>query len=68
MEKFPLNEALSWGDGEDVFWSKEVREHFIFNMNENSSVFIMKKNKDKVFDETGEDKIITLMDEEKWLS
>ncbi len=60
MEKFPLNESFSWGDGEDVSWSKEVREHFIFNMNENSSVFIMKEGKDKVFDETGEDKINVL--------
>lgn len=66
MEKFPLNESLSWGEGEDVIWSKEVREYVTFDMNEESSVFIMKDGKDRVFNETLIDKIRVLMDEDKW--
>ncbi len=56
MLDFPLNESLAWGEGEDVLWSKEVREKYDFNMNVNSSVKIMKPNKDKVFDEPSENK------------
>jgi hypothetical protein len=54
MEEFPLNENLCWGEGEDVLWSKEVRNFHSFNMNTNSSVKIMKPDKDRVFNEANE--------------
>jgi hypothetical protein len=57
MEEYPLNESLSWGEGEDVLWSKQVREKYNFNMNIHSSVKILKTNKDKVFNETINNKI-----------
>lgn len=50
MIKYPLNEELIWGQGEDVEWSKTVREFYDFQMNENSSVRILKPHKDKVFE------------------
>jgi len=65
MEEFPLNENLRWGEGEDVLWSKQVREKYNFSMNENSKVFIMKPNKDRAFDETDENKNKILRE---WLS
>ena len=57
MEEYPLNESLSWGEGEDVLWSKQVREKYNFNINQNSSVKILKPNKDKVFLEPNDIKI-----------
>ncbi len=60
MVEYPLNENLMWGQGEDVFWSKQIREKYDFNMNINSSVFIMKPNKDKVFNEPNQEKITIL--------
>ena len=66
MLEFPLDESLSWGEGEDVLWSKQVREKYSFNMNENSSVFIMKSGKDKVFNEPNKDKIQVLKEEKIW--
>ena len=36
MVEFPLNEKLSWGESEDVIWSKEVREKYKFSINTNS--------------------------------
>ena len=57
MLEFPLDENLIWGQGEDVLWSKQIREKYNFNMNTNSSVFIIKGNKDRVFNEPNEDKI-----------
>jgi hypothetical protein len=65
MEEFPLNENLRWGEGEDVLWSKQVREKYNFSMNKNSKVFIMKPNKDRAFDETDENKNKILRE---WLS
>ena len=32
MENFPLNDELLWGQGEDVEWSKIVREHYILSV------------------------------------
>ncbi len=49
MQRFPLDEALSWGESEDVKWSKEVRQHFKFKLNPYSSVRLLKQ-KDPVFD------------------
>jgi len=60
MLEFPLNEKLGWGEGEDVQWSKEVRVKYDFNMNVNSSVQIMKRGKDRVFNEPNTDKINAL--------
>lgn len=57
MEEYPLDERLSWGQGEDVLWSKIVREKYTFNMNTNSSVKIIKPNKDRVFNEPDVNKI-----------
>lgn len=65
MEEFPLNENLSWGEGEDVLWSKQVREKYNFNMNKHSKVFIMKPNKDRAFSESDENKNKIL---KEWLS
>ena len=66
MEEFPLNESLCWGQGEDVIWSKQVRERYNFNMNINSTVSIMKTGKERVFNEPSQDKINILMDKERW--
>lgn len=57
MTEFPLNEQLIWGHGEDVEWSKRIRLKYDFNMNPNSSVKIMKPNKDRVFSEPTDDKV-----------
>jgi hypothetical protein len=65
MIEFPLDENLSWGHGEDVLWSKKIREKYDFNMNINSSVFIMKKSKDRAFGEPNNEKIEIL---KKWLN
>lgn len=55
MLEFPLDESLSWGQGEDVLWSTQFREKYEFTINVNSSVFIMKDGKDRAFDETTEE-------------
>lgn len=67
MLEFPLNENLTWGEGEDVIWSSQVREKYIFDMNVNSAVKIIKANKDVVFSEPGENKIKILKDEKLWI-
>jgi hypothetical protein len=54
MMQYPLDERLSWGEGEDVLWSKLVREKYNFDMNVNSSVQIMKPDKHRVFNEPNE--------------
>jgi hypothetical protein len=51
MKKFPLDETLSWSEGEDVEWSKRIRQHVKFNMNTNSTVKIGKGFKCRVFNE-----------------
>lgn len=42
MEKFRINEGLTWGQGEDVEWSIRVREYHNFHINEKSSVSLVK--------------------------
>ena len=42
MEEFPLNEKLSWGEGEDVEWSKRVRKNYEFKLNPNAKVKLLK--------------------------
>ena len=41
MLEFPLDENLIWGQGEDVKWSKEIREKYNFSMNPYSTVQLM---------------------------
>ena len=63
MLEFPLDERLSWGEGEDVIWSKQVREKYKFSMNPHSEVIITKIGKDRAFEETSKEtlnKIIAL--------
>jgi hypothetical protein len=60
MLEFPLDESLSWGEGEDVLWSRQIRMRYDFDMNINSSVFILKADKDRVFNEPNNDKINVL--------
>jgi hypothetical protein len=43
MLKYPLNEQLIWGQGEDVLWSRQVREKYEFFMNANSEVKLLKQ-------------------------
>lgn len=50
MKKFPLDENLSWGESEDVVWSKQIREHHQFSINTNSHVKLQKQ-KDRVFND-----------------
>jgi hypothetical protein len=38
MKEFPLNENLFWGQGEDVEWSKRIREKYNFSINKDSIV------------------------------
>jgi hypothetical protein len=59
MRKFPLDERLSWGESEDVVWSKEVRKHFKFKLNTASKVRLMKQ-KDPVFDDITPEMLNTL--------
>jgi hypothetical protein len=42
MEEFPLNENLFWCQGEDVEWSKRIRQKYNFSINENSKVQLLK--------------------------
>jgi hypothetical protein len=48
MLNYPLNEALSWGEGEDVEWSKIVRNVTEFKCNSESKVQLL-KYKDPAF-------------------
>lgn len=49
MEESPLDESLSWGEGEDVKWSTVVNKKFSFSMNDRSTVSITKAGKGPVF-------------------
>jgi len=42
MERYPLDESLSWGQAEDVDWSKRCLGNANYKMNTNSSVRICK--------------------------
>jgi hypothetical protein len=50
MQEFPLDESLSWGQSEDVIWSKQVRQKYDFSLNTNSFVQLLKQ-KDRVFND-----------------
>jgi hypothetical protein len=56
MKEFPLNEKYSWGEAEDVIWSKQVREKYNFSINPYSVVRLL-KYKDPVFKIAMEDTI-----------
>ena len=45
MKKYPLNENLLWGQGEDMEWSNRWINKEIYKMNINSSVKCCKKDK-----------------------
>ena len=59
MKEFPLDENLAWGQGEDVEWSKRIRNTYDFSMNPNSSVKFLKskQNTFKVCSESTIEKI-----------
>jgi len=61
MVEFPLNEDLTWGEAEDVEWSKRVRLHYTFTMN-TKSIVQFKKQKSVVFNLTTNE-IIKKLDE-----
>jgi glycosyltransferase involved in cell wall biosynthesis len=42
MEKYPLNEELIWGQGEDLEWSLRIREKYYFYFNQQSKVYMTK--------------------------
>lgn len=50
MRLHPLNERLSWGEGEDVEWSLQLRPFWDYKMNTKSPVQLLKW-KDPVFPE-----------------
>jgi len=54
MVEFPLDESRSWGDGEDVTWSKQFTQKYNFEMNAHSKV-IMLKYKNPVFNIMSDD-------------
>ena len=56
MEDHPLDDNLCWGQGEDVDWSKRVRQRYNFSMNSYSTVRSL-KFKDPAFNITGEETI-----------
>lgn len=45
MKKYPLNENLMWSEAEDIYWSRTVREHTEFKMNNRSIVKLLKNGK-----------------------
>lgn len=42
MKEFPLDENLVWGEGEDVLWSKQVRQKYNFSFNPYSTAKFLK--------------------------
>jgi hypothetical protein len=50
MQKYKLDELLSWGQSEDIKWSKEIVDaNAKYVMNKNSTVYINKEYKDPIF-------------------
>ncbi|MCK9417372.1 hypothetical protein M0Q97_12100 [Candidatus Dojkabacteria bacterium] len=56
MIEFPLNEKLSWCNGEDVEWSLRIRKKYDFFINEKSEVKLL-KYKNRIFDEISKEYI-----------
>lgn len=46
--KYPLNEELVWGQGEDIEWSQSVRNFWNFRCNRNSWVKLLKQKETHV--------------------
>jgi len=42
MKEIPLNEELTWGQSEDIEWSRRISEKYNFSFNLNSSVTMLK--------------------------
>jgi glycosyltransferase involved in cell wall biosynthesis len=42
MQEFPLDEQLIWGEGEDVLWSKQVRQKYPFVLADQAVVKFLK--------------------------
>lgn len=63
MLKHPLNENLGWGQSEDVEWSKIVRERYDFQMNQHSTVKILKSGKHRVFNEMNQNTLKNILSE-----
>lgn len=61
MERFPLDEGLSWGQSEDVLWSKQVREQHRFSLNTHSTVQLIKQ-KERVFNHASPERVKLLQD------
>jgi len=59
MREFPLNEALSWGQGEDVTWSDQISNKYNFGFNPHSICRLLKK-KDPIFKDLTESTIKNL--------
>jgi len=45
MLEFKLNDKLLWGQGEDIEWSRRVRQKYDFSINPNSIVRLIKNKK-----------------------
>jgi len=56
MLEFPLNETLCWDQGEDVEWSKRVRQKYNFSMNPFSKVELI-KDKHAIFRDINEQEL-----------
>lgn len=56
MQEFPLNEMLSWGQGEDVLWSEQVKSRYNFSFNPYSYVRLL-KYKEPVFKPLSEETV-----------
>ncbi len=51
MKALPLDESLTWGEGEDVIWSHRYRARYDFSINPLSKVRLVGKKKDPIFKE-----------------
>lgn len=56
MVEYPLHEGLSWGQGEDVLWSEQVKAKYTFSFNPHS-VSRLLKQKDPVFKQLSQETI-----------
>lgn len=48
MQEYPLNERYSWGQGEDVLWSENVKAKYTFSFNP-GSICTLLKHKEPTF-------------------
>jgi hypothetical protein len=66
MEEFPLNENLFWGQGEDVEWSKNIREKYNFSINSDAIVKLT-RYKDRAFNMCNDlDRVKTINDSKEF--